>query len=119
MNEEEKSEKADLILKQLQNLKADYDKGVIDIQTALKGLSDIKPPEKHEHEPPKKESAIEHIDTCPTCRNQFIEKLSPEIKAKTLKEIVDKAKGDYNCVGCGLKVERETETCPLCGKRPF
>ena len=76
--------------------------------------------EKHDHEPPKKaDSAIEHIDVCPTCRNQFKEKLEPEIKTKTLKDIVEKAKGDYNCVGCGLKVERETETCPLCGKRPF
>ena len=72
--------------------------------------------EKHEHEPPKKaESAIEHIDTCPTCRTQFKEKLRSEV----LKDVVDKVKGDYNCIGCGLKVERETETCPLCGKRPF
>ena len=102
-----------------------YEDKILKILGMIAEQTKPKPPsigssEEHKHEPPKKaESAIDHIDVCPTCRNQFIEKLSPEIKAKTLKEIVEKAKGDYNCVGCGFKVERETETCPLCGKRTF
>ena len=103
MSEEEFKEKFMKILEKIEE------------QTKPKSLG-TESSEKHEHEPPKKaESAIDHIDTCPTCRAQFKEKLRPEV----LKEIVDKAKGDYNCVGCGFKVERETETCPLCGKRPF
>ena len=74
-----------------------------------------KPPaEKHEEK--KGHATLEDQIACPDCYPKIEALVMPKLKPKILKEIVDKAKGKYHCRGCGLKVEKETPSCPLCGE---
>jgi rubrerythrin len=67
-----------------------------------------------------KKLAIEHIDECPTCREQFKEKLRPEIFNEFKQKL--KNKDLVKCDGCGEIVGKDDAECPSChGKRasPF
>lgn len=83
------------------------------LQIVVKQLSELqKSQTTSTHEEPKQKLAIEHIDECPTCRNQFKEKLKPELY-KEFKEKL-KSKELLTCDGCGEIVEKTETECPTC-----
>lgn len=103
-----------------------YEEKVLKALNQLVEQTKPKPPpveSSEEHGKENKESAIEHIDSCPTCRNQFKEKLRPEIeqalRPALLKELKAKLKSQelVTCSGCGEIVEKTVEECPSCHGR--
>lgn len=118
----EEKTKADLILEQLQKLKTDYEKGKTDLETAIKALSDVKPPDQHQATQGHK--TIDEVADCPNCRPKLIEKFKPDIE-KELRPIIEKElkekhksiKEPVVCDGCGEVVEKTEKECPSCHGR--
>jgi len=70
--------------------------------------------ESSKHKEEAKEDAIVHIDTCPTCRNKFKEKLRPEILTEQ-REKHKKIKSPKLCEDCGEILDgEENKDCPNC-----
>lgn len=87
------------------------------LREELKTLTTKEPPK----EPPKTESkgheTLEDLENCPTCRAKYkIDEFKKREHDKALQELKEKAKGDFNCVNCGLKVSKDAKECPLCGE---
>lgn len=98
--------KADKILSELDEIKSSYEKGLTDIQTALKSLSKVEPPAipKPEH----KHSANVEFD-CPDCKKEYDGSV-----IKGYREKLKSMEHPTICKDCGEIVEEEEEECPTC-----
>ena len=94
-----------------------YEDKVLRILSQIAEQSKPKPQSaesSEKHEEKAKESAIEHIDVCPTCRAQFKEKLRPEILTEQ-REKHKKIKSPKLCEDCGEILDgEENKDCPNC-----